>query len=113
MDCQQVSRLLKALAEPTRLRLVCLLARFDMICVCDLTEILQMPQYHVSRHLAVLRNLGIVTDRRDGARVNYQLTSEKELLGQLAELLGSAVACCPKATEDVKRANKVLKQRQK
>ena len=108
MTCDEVARLLKGIAEPTRLRLVCLLARFGTICVCELTEILDLPQYHVSRHLGILRNLGIVVDARDGARVNYRLVADNPLVAQLAGVLTPAVDGCPDAAKDLARASQVL-----
>lgn len=109
MTCERIARLLKAIAEPTRLRIVCLLERHEKLCVCELTEILELPQYHVSRHLAVLRNLGIVLDERDGARVNYSLSDENEIVAQVIEVLSPAILSCPRAATDQKRAAKRVK----
>jgi arsenate reductase len=67
--------LLKALADPTRLRLAVLLARRGETCVCRLVEALGMPQSSVSRHLAVLRNCGLVEARREGTWMHYRLAS--------------------------------------
>ena len=68
------ARLLKALADPIRLRLLNLL--FDNgreVCVCHLHEALRLPQPTVSRHLAYLRKHGLVTTRRDEQWVYYRL----------------------------------------
>jgi ArsR family transcriptional regulator, arsenate/arsenite/antimonite-responsive transcriptional repressor len=62
----------KGLADPTRLR-IAILMRDGELCVCDLTEILVLPQPSVSRHMANLRNAGLVEDRRDGRWVYYRL----------------------------------------
>ena len=61
-----------ALADKTRLRLLNLL-REDEICVCFFTEVLQESQPKISRHLAYLRNAGIVEARRDGKWMHYQI----------------------------------------
>ena len=111
MKYDDIARLLKGFAEPTRVRLVCLLLRFDMLCVCELTDILQLPQYHISRHLGMLRNLGIVSDERDGARVNYRLADAPAVVAQLAEVLGAATEGCPGAAQDLKRGKKVVGRR--
>jgi ArsR family transcriptional regulator len=63
----------KALSEPVRLRLINLLLTGER-CVCELMEVLDMPQSSVSRHLAVLKNAGIVCDRRQGVWKYYRLT---------------------------------------
>lgn len=72
----ELVRLLQALGDPTRLRLVNLL-RGGEICVCYFVEILGEPQPKVSRHLAYLRRAGIVDARREGKWMHYKLTSPK------------------------------------
>src|SRR5215212_5230436 len=61
-----------ALADKTRLRLLNLM-RTDEICVCFFTEVLEESQPKVSRHLAYLRNAGIVEARRDGKWMHYRI----------------------------------------
>jgi ArsR family transcriptional regulator len=65
--------LFRALADRTRLRIVNLLAR-GSLCVCDIQRILDQPQSSVSRHLALLKSAGLISDRRDGMRTFYALT---------------------------------------
>ena len=57
--------LIKAMAHPTRLHLLDILAQGEA-CVCHLTTILGQRQPYVSQHLMVLREAGLVTDRKDG-----------------------------------------------
>jgi len=64
-----------ALANDTRLRCLALLSRHTELCVCELTHALGASQPHISRHLAQLRELGIVTDRREGQWVYYSVNS--------------------------------------
>ena len=66
-------RLLKALADPTRVRIIHLLKGRDELCVCELVDALDIPQYSVSRHLGVLKAAGIVTDWRQGKWMHYAL----------------------------------------
>ncbi len=66
----------KCLADDTRLRSLLLIQRQGELCVCELTEALQLSQPKISRHLAQLRQLGILTDRRQGQWVFYRLNSE-------------------------------------
>ena len=61
-----------ALADKTRLRLLNLM-RDDEICVCYFTEVLGESQPKVSRHLAYMRNAGIVSARREGKWMNYKI----------------------------------------
>ncbi len=59
--------LFKALGEPTRLKIIKLLAARDL-CVCDLEEIMQISQPRISQHLKVLKYAGLVNERKDGQR---------------------------------------------
>ena len=60
------------LADKTRLRLLNLM-REDEICVCYFTEVLGESQPKISRHLAYMRNAGIVSPRREGKWMNYKI----------------------------------------
>lgn len=71
--------LFKALADPTRLRILVLLAEKEL-CVCHLEWALGMSQAKVSRHLNVLRNAGLVQYRREGLWVFYSLAKPKNKL---------------------------------
>lgn len=67
-----IELLFKALADPTRLRLIHLLGD-EEVCVCSCVERLNTSQPKVSRHLAYLRRAGLVTTRRDGKWIYYRL----------------------------------------
>lgn len=60
-----LARQLKALADPTRLAIVALLAKREQ-CVCDLTATLHLPQSTCSHHLGVLKRAGLIRARQDG-----------------------------------------------
>jgi len=57
----------KALGEPTRIKILRLLAEQEL-CVCELEEILEMSQPRVSQHLKVLKQAGLVKERREAQR---------------------------------------------
>ncbi|MFW2046654.1 MULTISPECIES: ArsR/SmtB family transcription factor [Acinetobacter] len=63
----------KCLSDPTRLDILKLVIAKQNICVCELTERLQLSQPKISRHLALLRNLSILLDQRQGQWVYYRL----------------------------------------
>jgi ArsR family transcriptional regulator len=65
-------RLFAALADPTRLRLLNLMDGRE-VCVCYFVEILKQGQPKISRHLAYLRNAGIVSARREGKWMHYSI----------------------------------------
>ena len=107
------TRLLKAFADPVRLRLLNLLSgEQEEVCVCHLHEALGLPQPTVSRHLAYLRKHGLLVGRKEGLWVRYRLAKPKAglhriLLGCLDSSLGDsyvfaqdrqrlerAVSCC-------------------
>ncbi len=69
---ENAARIFKALAESSRLRLLCLLADGER-CVCELMAVVDMPQSTVSRHLAYLRNTGWVIATRRGKWMYYRL----------------------------------------
>jgi ArsR family transcriptional regulator len=64
--------LFAALADPTRLRLLNLIAGRE-VCVCYLVEILRQSQPKISRHLAYLRKAGVVAARREGKWMHYRM----------------------------------------
>ena len=66
------ARIAKALAHPSRLLMLDALVDGEL-CVCELTELVGADQSTVSKHLAVLRQAGIVTDRKEGTMTFYSL----------------------------------------
>jgi len=66
------AEILKALAHPARVLIVSALTDGDR-CVCQLNELVNINQSNISRHLAVLKRAGIVSERRDGMRVFHHL----------------------------------------
>jgi ArsR family transcriptional regulator len=69
---EDLETLFKAFADPTRLRILSLLAAGEL-CVCDIVEILGIPQPTVSRHLAALRAAGLVAVTREWKFAHYRL----------------------------------------
>lgn len=68
--------LFRALSDETRLRIMVLLTEKEL-CVCQLEWALGLTQAKVSRHLNVLRNAGLVKDRREGLWIFYSLSEPK------------------------------------
>ena len=64
--------IVKAMAHPTRLFIVDLLSHGEQ-CVCDITEMVEADVSTISKHLSVLKNVGIVEDERRGSQVFYHL----------------------------------------
>lgn len=79
---------LRALSDPTRLRIVALLEK-DELSVNELQEITRMGQSRISTHLGLLQDSGLVQSRRDGKRSFYRLNAEAE--GGVNEFTGLAI----------------------
>jgi ArsR family transcriptional regulator len=77
-QAEQVAPLLKALADPVRLRLVSLIASADggEACVCDLNEAFDLTQATISHHLKVLHTAGILDREKRGVWVYYAVRPE-------------------------------------
>ena len=72
---QKTLKQIKALADGNRLRIVMALSAHDELCVCQITELLQVSTPTVSRHMSVLQNAGLVENRKDARWVHYRLAS--------------------------------------
>lgn len=72
MDLEKKAEILKALGQPTRLRIMEYL-RDGERCVCEIFPAIGGQQSNVSRHLAVLKQAGLVSDRREGVSIFYRV----------------------------------------
>jgi len=66
----------RCLADDTRARIALLIASEEELCVCELTCALQASQPKISRHLAELRNCGLLDHRRQGQWIYYSLSGD-------------------------------------
>jgi ArsR family transcriptional regulator len=65
-----------AIAHEIRLRCLLLLLEYDELCVCELTHAIGAAQPTISRHLAHLREVELVSDRREGLWIHYRINPE-------------------------------------
>jgi len=84
-DLSRAVELFHALSDETRLEIVQRLRNGER-CVCDLTDLLEAAQSRLSFHLKVLKDAGLVSDRREGRWVHYSLN--RDAFGEVQELLG-------------------------
>lgn len=89
---------LSALAEPTRLESMRLLADGSEHCVCELMRKLGASQSRMSRHMQVLKQAGLVVDRRDAQWVRYRINPD--LSATLVRLIEAALENPIVAPED-------------
>lgn len=100
--------LFRALSDETRLRCLTLLQQEGELCVCELTYALAAAQPKISRHLAQLRDAGIVADRRQGLWVYYRLRPElPEWAGEVLRATAKGVAEAASCLEDRKRLTRM------
>ena len=91
IELDDIDRVFRAFSDGTRLRILSLLQRREM-CVGDLVEVLEVSQPTISRHLAYLRESGLVAVRRQGLWSFYSLREpdgklHKRLVGSLGDCL--------------------------
>jgi len=104
-------KVFKTLTDPTRIRLLALLER-EELAVQELTEILGTPQSTVSRHLGILREAGLLRDRRDGTHVYYSFALPPDQAWQDAwALTRASLADDPDARADAAALAAVLRAR--
>lgn len=106
------ANIFKALGDETRLRLLNLfLQKKQKICVGELVDSLWLPQYLISRHLTVLRNLGLVKTDREGTWIYYKANWEaSECIADLLKIIKKHFKTI--YAEDIRRLENRLSQRQ-
>jgi ArsR family transcriptional regulator len=90
-SAERISPLLKALADPVRLRLLSLVAAHadQEACVCDLNDAFELSQPTISHHLRVLHEAGLLDRSKRGTWVYYAV--RREALADLAQLIGGGL----------------------
>lgn len=74
-DLEQLSKIFKALSDPTRLKIIYVLSK-SSLCVCDIANILDMTQSAISHQLRILRDLNLVKYKRRGKLMIYSLDDD-------------------------------------
>ena len=100
----------KALSDETRIRLLKLLQQREL-CVCELMQTLDMTQSRVSRNLGILKDAGLVKDRREGLWVHYSLDQDSfnKYAAPVLELLRDWLNNDAVVIEDQNRLGKAVK----
>jgi len=104
---KKIANIFKALSDDTRLRVIKLLHEREL-CVCELMQVLDMSQPRISRHMSVLKNAGLVNDRREGKWIHYSLN--KNTQGKEVKILLDAMAVVANDDAVVKADKKNLKK---
>jgi len=103
----ELDTLFKGFADPTRIRILNLLAAGDL-CVCDIVALLQLPQPLVSRHLAYLRRTGLVVGTRDLRFAHYRLAEPR---GAVHRHLLACVRSCFRGIMGLDRERRAAERR--
>ncbi len=97
---------IKALADGNRLRVIMALATNEELCVCQITELLQVSTPTVSRHMSVLQNAGLVENRKDARWVHYRLT--RDFPAAVLQWIQSSTSGSPFAQKDQQALDTIL-----
>ena len=85
---KQTTKIIKALADENRIRILCLLKNNKDLCVCEITDIIGLAQPTISSHLKLLENAGLIESFKDGLWVNYNIAGSLDLFSdELIEIL--------------------------
>jgi ArsR family transcriptional regulator len=101
-DLDAVASTYKALADPTRLRILALLVAGE-VCVCEIHDTLRLPQPTTSRHLAYLRRTGLVEARRDATWMHYRLADVDPVVKGIVQQAAHVMSHIKDATRDRRR----------
>ena len=102
----RVDLVFRAFSDRTRLRVLNLLQHREVLCVCEIVELLQLPQAKVSRHLAYLRRAGLVSGRKDGLWVYYRLAKPR---GEFHRKVLECLSCCLSQVPELRRDRDLLR----
>ena len=103
----EIEDVFKALGDPTRVKIVRMLAENGEMCVCKIIEALDMTQPAISHHMSVLKHAGITKFRKEGQWIHYSLDVEAFESGPF-EFLSDIIkkAKSPKQAPDVCNTNR-------
>ena len=107
---KNTAQVFKALSDETRLRIMGLLIAGEELCVCDIIAALDLPQSTVSRHLAYLRNSGLLEDRRQGVWMYYRISQDnKNFIPYFLDILSVLFNDLDQTAHDRRSLNDFLK----
>jgi len=105
---EKIIKILKAISDDNRLRIICLIFHKSGLCVCEITEIIGLSQSTISAHLKKLRDAGLITYSKNGLWINYYINKELEkIFLNLLNILMARLKNDKKIKEDLKKAGKV------
>ncbi|MGD8239063.1 MAG: metalloregulator ArsR/SmtB family transcription factor [Armatimonadota bacterium] len=91
MDAKKLARVFSALSSDIRLTILDIVSAHKEMCICELVDQLEMSQANISRHVSILRDAGVLHDRKLGTWVLVRV-DEAAIEAALTELAGTVVA---------------------
>jgi ArsR family transcriptional regulator, arsenate/arsenite/antimonite-responsive transcriptional repressor len=108
----KITKVLKALADENRIRILCLLSEKEDLCVCEIREIIGLSQPTISSHLKILENNELITFRKDGKWVNYSINPYPDIkIKQILESIFEVIKGDTEVKKDRSRVNKVNRKK--
>jgi len=105
---EKIIKILKAISDNTRLRIISLIFHKSGLCVCEITEIIGLSQSTVSAHLKKLLDAGLITYSKNGLWINYYINKDLEkIFLNLLSILMDQLKNDKKIKEDLKKVRKV------
>jgi len=103
-NLKEMEKIIKALADKNRLRMIYLLNEKRDLCVCEITDIIGLSQPTISSHLRLLENAGLVESSKDGLWVNYNINSQADLFSRRSiEMICNDLKKDKQAISDLKK----------
>lgn len=99
--------ILKSLSDMNRLRIVAALSRYEELCACQITELLQVTGATASRHLSVLQNAGLLKSRKEGRWIYYRLSPPADA-GPVFQWLDASFTASPELQADLKALDEIV-----
>ena len=103
----KLTAIFKALSDRNRLRIVSALIKYEELCACQLTELIQVTSATASRHMGVLISSNIVQSRKEGRWVYYCLSQEESGLEVLMGWIEQQLRDDSTAKKDEKELKKI------
>ncbi len=102
---------LKAVSDLTRARIIMALVKNDELCVCRITEMLDLAPSTVSKHISILKHAGLVKSRKDGKWIYFSLTkdSNKPACCSLIKILADNLKDNSTIISDEEKLTQILK----
>lgn len=105
---KETLKLMKSLSDEIRMRIINILFYSDLY-VCEIVDILQLPQSTVSRHLTIMKNANVIEDTKDGSWVKYSIVKNDLLRSIIKNIIEKELVDDERCIKDIES----LKERMK